>query len=71
MLSCIFVLGKSIYVLTHTSCRQNEYDGVEEFWVKTRETGKRKQQSTYEECTKQQREARAGFGMYIRALMRV
>ena len=37
--------------LSHHACsaRNNQYDGTEEFWVVTRETGKRQESHSFEE----------------------
>ena len=34
---------------TPCSARNNQYDGAEEFWVVTRETGKRQESHSFEE----------------------
>ena len=53
---CVHVADTAPHALFNLD-RRNEYDGLEEYLVKVREKGLRKQEQKYEEQHKQQKEA--------------
>lgn len=55
----LFRVHAVIFILctSHFRCRKNLYDNEEEYWVVLKETGKRKEEQSFEEIHKRQKKA--------------